>query len=236
MAALTQNRGVKSGDETPWLRPALLAGWLGAVATACVAADSAPDPAPAPVVYVADFDLDAADVKPDDSRPKRARHLIGNLLPTGPIVPEQDPQAHARQIVSQMAEAVTDDLTKAGIDARRLPPGTTPPDKGWLVHGVFLSVDEGNRIRRAVVGFGAGQGTLQLAVAIDDLSTPQRPALYEDVDSGSGKHMSGAMVKLNPYVAVAKFVLAGHDESSTIKHTAKEIADTVEHEIVHQRF
>jgi hypothetical protein len=143
------------------------------------------------------------------------------------VVPEEDPQVHARKIVSSMADRITSDLKKAGADAHRLPPGAPPPDRGWVVRGVFLSVDEGNRIRRAVVGFGAGQGSLQLAVAVDDLATQGQQPLYEDVDSGSGGHMPGAIVKLNPYVALAKFVLAGHDEASTIKHTAQAIADMV---------
>jgi hypothetical protein len=197
------------------------------IASAGFAADTAPSTMPAPVVYVADFDLDAAAIKPDESPPKRARHLIGNLLPRGLVVPEEDPQVHARKIVSSMADRITSDLKKAGIDARRLPPGAPPPDGGWVVRGVFLSVDEGNRIRRAVVGFGAGQGSLQVAVAVNDLATQGQQPLYEDVDSGSGGHMPGAIVKLNPYVALAKFVLAGHDEASTIKHTAQDIADMV---------
>jgi hypothetical protein len=200
---------------------------LSMVAPAGFAADNAVSTLSAPVVYVADFDLDAAAIKPDESPPKRARHLIGNLLPRGPLVPEEDPQVHAQKIVSSMADRITSDLKKAGVDARRLPPGAAPPDRGWLVRGVFLSVDEGNRVRRAVVGFGAGQGSLQVAVAVNDLATQGPQPLYEDVDSGSGGHMPGAIVKLNPYVALAKFVLAGHDEASTIKHTAQDIADTV---------
>jgi hypothetical protein len=203
--------------------------FVGALATVSVAAESTPETptfTSAPIVYVADFDLDAANVKPDDSRPKRARRLIGSLLPSGPVMPDQDPQTHARQIVSSMAEKITADLMKVGIDARRLEPGTTPTEPGWLVRGVFLSVDEGNRIKRAVVGFGAGQGSLQLAVAIDNLAV-QGPPLYENVDSGSGEPMPGAMIKLNPRVVAAKFVLAGHDEASIIKHTAQDVADTV---------
>jgi len=200
---------------------------LGAVATASVAADTSPGATPAPVVYVADFDLDAAAVKPDDSRPKRARRLIGSLMPNGPIVAEQDPQVHAQKIVSSMADKITSDLTHAGVDARRLPAGAPAPATGWVVRGVFLSVDEGNRIRRAVVGFGAGQGSLQVAVAVNDLATQGQPPLYQEVDSGSSGHMPGAVVTLNPYVALAKFVLAGHDEAKTINDTAKEIAGTV---------
>ncbi|MGF6595683.1 hypothetical protein P3T23_000390 [Paraburkholderia sp. GAS448] len=212
--------------HTLW-RFTLATACLGMIASAGLAADTVPNTMPAPVVYVADFDLDAAAIKPDESPPKRARHLIGNLLPRGPVVPEEDPQVHARKIVSSMADRITSDLKKAGIDARRLPPGVAPPDGGWVVRGVFLSVDEGNRIRRAVVGFGAGQGSLQVAVAVNDLATQGQQPLYEDVDGGSGGHMPGAIVKLNPYVALAKFVLAGHDEASTIKHTAQDIADMV---------
>jgi hypothetical protein len=48
-----------------WLQPAFAAVCLSTMTTASFAADSSPFPAPPPVVYVADFDLDAASVKPD---------------------------------------------------------------------------------------------------------------------------------------------------------------------------
>jgi hypothetical protein len=197
-----------------WLQPAFAAVCLSTMTTASFAADSSPFPAPPPVVYVADFDLDAASVKPDSGPGSRLRRL-GGVLPSGPLRSSKDPQTHAKEIVNEMADDLTGDLKQAGVDARRVLPGQAAAATGWQVRGVFLSVDDGNRLQRAMVGFGAGQNDLQVAVTLDDLSTPDLPPLYESTEEG------------NPYVIAAKFVMAGHDETSTIKNTAQQISDSV---------
>lgn len=201
---------------------------LSAMPPFVIAADNAPFAAPAPVVYVADFDLDAANVTPDSGAGQRVRRLRG-LLPSGPGPMGQDknPQAHAQHIVNEMADALTEDLRKGGADARRVAPGQPLPSVGWQVRGVFLSVDEGNRLRRAMVGLGAGQNDIQVAVSCDSLSAADLPPLYQTIEEAGGKNLPGAAIKLNPYVIAAKFVMAGGDEKKTIGKTAQDIADAV---------
>jgi hypothetical protein len=41
---------------------------------------------------------------------------------------------------------------------------------GWLVRGVFTEVNKGNQLRRAAIGFGAGETNLQVIVAGDNLA------------------------------------------------------------------
>jgi hypothetical protein len=156
------------------------------------------------------------------------RRLRG-LLPAGHVTQGQDknPQEHAAQIVNEMADALTEDLKKGGVDARRIAPGQPSPASGWQVRGVFLSVDDGNRLQRAMVGFGAGQNDIQVAVSCDSLGTAALPPLYQAVDEAGSKNMPGAAIKLNPYVIAAKFVMASGDEKKTIRKTAQEIADAV---------
>ncbi|TDY20412.1 uncharacterized protein DUF4410 [Paraburkholderia sp. BL6665CI2N2] len=212
-----------------FLQCTVMAGCLSAAAIVnAAAADSAPFATPAPVVYVADFDLDVANVTPDSGPGQRVRRLRG-LLPSGPgpMGEDKNPQDHAKHIVDEMAEALTDALKKAGVDARRSAPGQPLPASGWQVRGVFLSVDDGNRLRRAMVGFGAGQNDIQVAVSCDSLGTPDLPPLYQAVDEADSKGMPGAAIKLNPYVIAAKFVMASGDEKKTIKKTAQQIADAV---------
>ncbi|WP_227247041.1 DUF4410 domain-containing protein [Paraburkholderia caribensis] len=182
--------------------------------------------APAPVVYVSDFELDAADITPDQSRLSRARRLAGSLSPLH--LSEQDPQQKAQELVAKMSESLVADLQRDGIDARRLPGDAPLPAQGWLVRGVFVSVDEGNRVRRAVVGFGAGQGKIELAVAIDPLPNESPAPLYQTVEGQADGHVPGAIVKLNPYAAAARYVMAGHDQQADIKQVAGQVADAVQ--------
>ena len=211
-----------------FLQFTLLAACLSAVAPFGVAADSAPFAAPAPIVYVADFDLDVANVTPDRGPGQRVHRLRG-LLPggPGPMGQDKNPQDHARHIVNEMADALTADLKKGGVDARRVTPGQPLPTAGWQVRGVFLSVDDGNRLRRAMVGFGAGQNDIQVAVSCDSLGAAELPPLYQAVEEADSRNMPGAAIKLNPYVIAAKFVMASGDEKKTIGKTAQEISDAV---------
>jgi hypothetical protein len=184
-------------------------------------------PAPAPVVYVSDFELDTATVTPDTNPVDQSRRIIGGILPGGGLLHRHEAQMSAPEIVSKMAETVVDDLRKKGIDARRLPAGAAAPAQGWLVRGVFLSVDEGNRVRRAMVGFNSGKSQFEVAFATDDLAVQTPAPLYQEVEGQSGQHMPGAVVALNPYVAIAKFALSRGDEKKALSNAAGQVADAV---------
>ena len=210
---------------------------LGLCAPAAFAQEeSAPSVAPgaaatvpmqAPVVYVSDFELDAANVTTDQNPVDKARHFAGGLLPR-PFAHRDDPQARARKIVEQMADTLVADLRKAGIDARRLPAGAAQPTQGWLVRGVFLDVDEGNRLRRSMVGFGAGASEIDLAVAVDDLAKQAPEPLYQEIETHSkSKPGAGAAIALNPYVAAAKFVIARGEQRMSVERAAGEVSDAV---------
>lgn len=78
-----------------------------------------------------------------------------------------------------------------------------------------------------MVGFGAGQNNIQVAVSCDSLATADLPPLYEAVEEADSKGKPGAAIKLNPYVIAAKFVMASGDEKKTIEKTAQQISDAV---------
>jgi uncharacterized protein DUF4410 len=44
--------------------------------------------------------------------------------------------------------------------AARVADGSAPPDNALLVQGQFTNIDEGNRLRRNIIGFGSGQSTV----------------------------------------------------------------------------
>jgi hypothetical protein len=182
------------------------------------------------VIYVADFDLDAADIKSEPGllpMPKLPGAL-GDALPPLPGAPK-DPQKLARELVDSMSTALVKNLTQAGLPARRLTRGAALPTSGWLVRGVFTEVNQGNQLRRAVIGFGLGKTDLQVVVDVNDLAhgAPQR--FYElstTADSGKAPG-AGPTIVLGPVGLATRYVIAGKDLNRNVKQTASKIAGEV---------
>jgi hypothetical protein len=179
------------------------------------------------MVYVTDFDLEF---------PQASQSQDASMLRQGPLsrLRERfqggDPVTKAHAAVGLMAASITDDLNSDGVPAKRLYPGEPKPTSGWLVRGVVTELDEGNQIRRAMVGFGAGESELHLWVGVTDLArNPDAPFYTADASDGSGK-MPGAVVKLNPYVAAAKFVMSRHATERDVTRTASAIARAIAEE------
>jgi len=176
------------------------------------------------MVYVTDFDLEF---------PQSGQSGQASLIRQGPLsrlrerLQGGDPVSKAHAAVGLMAESITSDLVGDGVPARRLYPGEPRPSSGWLVRGVVTELDEGNQLRRAMVGFGAGESELQLWVGVTDLArNPDAPFYTVEASDGSGK-MPGAIVKLNPYVAAAKFVMSRHATERDVQQTASAIAKAI---------
>lgn len=178
--------------------------------------------APPSVIYIQDFDL-GYDATQQDSG-ERGR-IIGRVLPR--MSERNDPQRKARQLVELMSDSLAKGFAAKGIDARRCIPGTPLPGDGWLIRGVFTEIDQGKRVVRAVIGFGAGSTEMEINVSISDLAVnPDAPFIVFGTEKEAGK-MPGAVVTMNPYVAAAKFVMQKNASEKDVKKTAAQIVDQV---------
>lgn len=173
--------------------------------------------APKRPVYVREFAF-AAPPKQEES-----------LLPQGPVRRRlqgrsEDPAEHARKLAELLSKTIVEHLTEAGFPASRLQPGAVPPNDGWLIGGEFLEVDEGNRLRRAVVGFGAGGADVKVEVEIYDLAKdPSYPVLVYGASDASRKTPGGIITK-NPYAIAAKYVMSRKATEKEVEKLGKQIA------------
>ncbi len=180
------------------------------------------------MVYVTDFELGAQSVQREQGR------LEGRSGPVGRVGERlsgnsADPAARARQLADLMSESLVKELSKAGLAARRLPPGASAPGSGWLVRGLFTEVQEGNRLRRAMIGFGEGQTDVQVVATVHDLAHGPPKPLYEiaaDANSGNKPGAAPTLV-LGPYGAAARFVMSGKDLEKNVKQAAAQIAGRI---------
>ncbi|MEN6438269.1 MAG: DUF4410 domain-containing protein [Syntrophobacter sp.] len=188
---------------------------LAAAACAQPAAKPSPPPGMPEIVCVTDFELDTGDITQQERLVRRPR------------VVREDPRAKAGKLVELLSTSLVSELQNKSVRAMRLYPGARTPERGWLVKGQFMEVDEGNRMKRAIVGFGAGATDMQIEVAVVDLgSGSNEPFLIFGTDSKTGKG-PGAVVTMNPYVAAAKFVMSKKASEKDVRKTARQIADVL---------
>jgi hypothetical protein len=151
-------------------RAAIAAGpaWLLALGAACAptqvqeAGRYRGPPLPPPQrIFVADLGVMPGDVKLDDGVRARLVRELSNE-------PASDARVDAgRQAAGAVTEEVASRLRGYGLPAERAaaaPPRL--PGPSVVVEGHVVSVDEGNRTRRTIVGFGAGQSSVAVEVQV----------------------------------------------------------------------
>ena len=130
-------------------------------------------PAKPTVIYVSNFELEAQNIKHEAGIVDGVLHRDSDDGILGGIMHRRspDPAERARKLVDLMADSLVKDLAKAGFSVTRLLPGNSMPTQGWLVRGVFTEVQEGNRLRRSMIGFGVGATDMQVVTEIPHTAT-----------------------------------------------------------------
>ena len=174
------------------------------------------------IVYVADFGLDAAATDKGD----KGRHGRLQLRKrVQDMVDPDDPEQKAKQIVDTLATAIVKELTDKKVIAKRLGSGGEPSSESWLLEGVFVEYGDGDRLKRAVIGFGSGSATMTVMVKLSEVKDGGMRTLFDSrMDPGKNR-MPGAVVTKNPYMAAAKYVTTKNAPEREVKKLGSEVAD-----------
>jgi hypothetical protein len=179
--------------------------------------------APPDIVYVGNFDFGATLVKSDPGTLTGRPRLLE--------MPKEDETEKLQRFGDLMSNTIMEDLIKGGLPAERLASDATQPTSGWLVAGAFLTLDEGNRLQRTVLGFGVGSSEAKLYVGVADLAHPEGKKLFDfnansngDVLPGGGV---GAAATHTPWGAVAKYVIEKNPSEKDIQNDAHAIAKRI---------
>src|SRR5262249_18195160 len=112
-------------------------------------------------VFVYDFAVTAADVSENQGF---FASLYNNAL--SDTTENERTRAIAQEVQNRMSDDLVEGIRDLGLPAQRAARGTPLPPDGIAVTGLFLNVDEGNRLSRTVVGFGAGQSKVDAQVQV----------------------------------------------------------------------
>src|SRR5258708_17272602 len=156
------------------------------------------------IVYVSDFELDvvrrraeknssrgaAVETAPEEASgaAPAAASASSNATPASSssktsrspasAKPDDTASERANALVTAMSENLLRTLGKPAYPVHPLRPGEALPQAGLRIRGVFAEPDEGNRIRRLLVGSDSTAPKMLLYLGVADLSRPDQP-LYE---------------------------------------------------------
>ena len=114
--------------------------------------------------------------------------------------------ALGRELGARVAQKLVEDLNEMGISAVRAADGAAPKLGDVVVKGAFVAIDEGSRVKRMVIGFGAGAAELtSVAEGYQVRETGLYPLGSAEIVAGGG-NMPGVLV---PVGVGASAVIAG---------------------------
>lgn len=168
----------------------------------------------------------------------------GTVLPQGPVrkLIADRPRVtdlvtgHDRSVPAGVAIArlVADELAAAGWPVTYWDRPDLPPADGWRLTGQVVSLDAGSAAARNMIGFGVGNASIGIDVALADPATAGGQPFFILDSSDKGRRMPGtlpiaAVAGFNPAVVAGKLVASnsGLADISQQQRMADEIARSV---------
>ncbi len=112
--------------------------------------------------------------------------------------------ALGRDLGARVAKRLVENLNNLGIVAERAADGAVPRLGDGVIKGAFVSVDEGSRVKRMLIGFGAGAAELKTVVEGYQL---REAGLYPlgsaEIEAGGGK-MPGVLAPVGISAAAGR--------------------------------
>jgi len=145
-----------------------------------------------PVLLVYDFAVSPTDAVVD---------AFGPSYGTSSMASSKD-ETKARKLAASLSRQTVDNLNKRGIQARWAADTEAPPLNAIVLRGHFLMIEEGNRVARMVIGFGAGATELRVAVQVYQADEWGLRRIVQAEASAKGNKMPGMAVPVGAGAAM----------------------------------
>jgi outer membrane murein-binding lipoprotein Lpp len=205
----------------------ILAGALlaGCAPTQVQQTSEAPPGLPRPDrILVYDFAVSPQEVQLDQSLSAEIKQRYGHEK-AAPRTPQELKIGHA--VADVVAAELVKKIQSDGLWAERAM--GTPSRKGntLLIKGLFLSIDEGNRAERVLIGFAAGRTDVQADVQVYELMVGGEREVESLKGSGASAEKPG-MAEMMGVGALTHHLLASTLVSGTVAGVSEAKYDTVE--------
>lgn len=175
------------------------------------------------LILVTNFSLDSATDKEDKGLHgplqirKRLRDRVDQM--------DETPQEKAGRIVDTLARSIVSELTDKNVSSVRFSGQARPSSGSWLLEGEFVEYYEGDRLKKAVIGFGSGSSDMEVRVKLSEVMDGGTRIIFDSTIEGRKNRLPGAAVTRNPYVAGAKYVLSKKAPDREVKRLGSRIAE-----------
>jgi hypothetical protein len=156
--------------------------------------------------------------------PRPHRIIVYDFAATPEDIPSNDPLAAlyekpampqtadeislGRKLGAEVAGELVKGIIELGLPAREAKTGMSPGRGDLVIRGAFVSIKEGSRLKRMLIGFGAGAGELKTLVEIYEITAEgPRPLVSEEIGARGGK-MPGMLFAVAAAVATGPAGLA----------------------------
>jgi hypothetical protein len=205
---------------------------LGGCAGASVSQSQRAGAMPKPdMIIVNDFAVSASEVRLDQG-------LMAKAMRDGDprdISAEENQVGH--MVADKLSESLVEELRKAGIHAARGSTGMVHPSSTTVIlHGEFVTIDQGNQTARVWVGFGMGGSELRtrvqalqagnvVAQAETATHSSLKPGMLASLGAGAAAESGAAIAAGAVGTGVSETFLA--TVTADAQRTAKEIAKKI---------
>ncbi len=145
-----------------------------------------------PVLLVYDFATSPTDALVD---------VYGSRYGTSSGASNKD-ETKAKKLGASLSKQIVDRLNKKGVKARWAADTETPPLNAIVLRGHFLTMDEGSRVARMVIGFGVGATELRVAVQVYQADEWGLRRIVQAEASAKGNKMPGMAVPVGAGAAM----------------------------------
>jgi hypothetical protein len=139
-----------------------------------------------PVFLVYDFAVSPSDVITD---------TLGPQYGTSSKASSQK-ETQARKVAASLSKQLVDKLNRRGIKARWADDPSVPPTDAIVLRGHFLTIEEGSRLKRMVIGFGVGASELRVHVQVYQASEWGLRRIVQAEASAQGSRAPGMAVPI----------------------------------------
>ena len=146
--------------------------------------------------------------------------------------------ATGRKVASALSKHLVKEIRKLGLDAERAAGPRQQENNDLAIEGHFLSIDEGNRTERVVIGLGAGRTEVQAEVLLyqngllveqleTDAKSGLKPGMAETMGAGAAAGNLAAAAVVSAGTAGASEAFGANVEADAAR-TAKKLAKHLE--------